>query len=937
MHSEEQKQIVAGKWLSLRLRTKMLLLFGGGTAVVLLIIGFVDMFGIPRTTIEGQYTRNRDSVLANMQNIADQQQTVLALWFNERIGDLKVFSELAPVQDVARVSSRVVRSRKSIAADSPDAVRSSLMSLPRIRQVMAQMASLRAAYNQYDSVELVDIESGLIAVAADPVRIGTRHPFADQLPPQAGAASDQKILFVTMPGDEKPSLLLSMTVQPADDSRPEAVAVFTISMDTFSQHALSAENMLGSTGEIVLIDMMKTLLTPLKHPLPDGTIAAPLKHRMTTTPAEFAGWGVDTMVEADDYRGIPVVSFVRHLRVTPEFAIGLIVKRDRQDLFAPVHKSLAISVIISSIGIAAIIILVVFVARQLGRPLERLSRAAHQISSGDLDTRITDINGIEAGTLAQAFNFMAESVQRSHTDLEHQVAARTEELQSLSARQEAILTAVPDIIMEVDVNRVYTWANGAGQEFFGDDVIGRQAAFYFAGEQDTYQKTEPLIEGSADVLYVESWQRRRDGQVRLLAWWCKALRDEQGKVTGGLSTARDITEFKKAEEEKLKLESQLQQAQKMESVGRLAGGVAHDFNNMLGVILGHAELGLMRLDPTHRVCADLKEISKTAERSADLTRQLLAFARKQTVMPKVIDLNDTVTNMLKMLQRLIGEDIQLVWQPSPHQCQVKMDPSQIDQILANLCVNARDAIEDTGRVSIETGTCTIDADYCASNPEATPGEYVRLVVSDSGKGMDRETQSHIFEPFYTTKELGKGTGLGLATVYGAVKQNNGFVNIYSEPGKGTTFTIHLPREANMDMASRADTDAETAVPRGQETILLVEDEPAILDITSQLLEMQDYTVLRADTPGRAMELAREHQGTIHLLMTDVIMPEMNGKDLAENILTLHPGMKRLFMSGYTADVIAHHGVLDEGVHFIQKPFSLPNMAAMVREVLDGNS
>jgi nitrogen-specific signal transduction histidine kinase len=395
----------------------------------------------------------------------------------------------------------------------------------------------------------------------------------------------------------------------------------------------------------------------------------------------------------------------------------------------------------------------------------------------------------------------------------------------------------------------------------------------------------------------------------------------------------DITRRMQAEEEKYKLESQLQQAQKMESVGRLAGGVAHDFNNMLSVILGHAELGLMKIAPYDPLAADLKEISKTAERSADLTRQLLAFARKQTIMPKVIDLNDTVTNMLKMLQRLIGENIHLTWQPSPELCQVKMDPSQIDQILANLCVNARDAIEDTGRVSIETGACAIDANYCASNPEASPGEYVRLVVSDSGKGMNKETLTRIFEPFYTTKEMGKGTGLGLATVYGAVKQNNGFINIYSEPGKGTTFSIYLPRETNTDTASRPH-DAETAVPCGQETILLVEDEAAILNIAAIMLEKQGYTVLRAGSPGRAMELARERHGAIHLLMTDVIMPEMNGRDLAKNILALHPGMKRLFMSGYTADVITHHGVLDEGVHFIQKPFSQPNMAAKVREVLD---
>ena len=505
------------------------------------------------------------------------------------------------------------------------------------------------------------------------------------------------------------------------------------------------------------------------------------------------------------------------------------------------------------------------------------------------------------------------------------------------------LRDMPIAVAMSDNQQVITFLNRRFVELFGyteDDIKTAADWWYIAYPDEQYRLSVMDTWGRAvekavnEGTYVEKGEYSvtcKDGTTRIV---------EASGVPLGTSlliTFNDVTEQRAAEKERLHLENQLHQAQKIESVGRLAGGVAHDFNNMLSVIFGHAELGLMQLDPAHPVCADLKEISKTAERSADLTRQLLTFARKQTVMPKIIDLNDTITNMLKMLQRLIGEDIHLTWQPSPELCQIKMDPSQIDQLLANLCVNARDAIEDTGRITIETGTCIIDADYCAANPEATPGDYVRLVVSDSGKGMDRETMTHIFEPFYTTKEMGKGTGLGLATVYGAVKQNNGFINIYSEPGKGTTFSIHLPRETDTGTARRAQADAEIAVPRGQETILLVEDEAAILNIASLMLEKQGYTVLKADTPGEALSLAREHVGQIDLLMTDVIMPEMNGRDLARNILALHPGIKRLFMSGYTADVIAQHGVLDAGVHFIQKPFSLPNMAAKVREVLDGNS
>jgi len=395
---------------------------------------------------------------------------------------------------------------------------------------------------------------------------------------------------------------------------------------------------------------------------------------------------------------------------------------------------------------------------------------------------------------------------------------------------------------------------------------------------------------------------------------------------------QDITSRKRAEEEKEKLQSQLNQAQKMESVGRLAGGVAHDFNNMLSVILGHVEMVLERVDPGQPLFADLLEVRKAAQRSADLARQLLAFARKQTVAPKVLDLNETVEGMLKMLRRLIGEDIDLAWLPGGNLAPVRVDPSQLDQILANLCVNARDAIAGVGKITIETGAAALDKAYCAEHAGFVPGEYVLLAVSDNGCGMDAETLGHLFEPFFTTKELGKGTGLGLATVYGAVKQNNGFINVYSEPGHGTTFRIYLPRHAAKTVRP-AEKGSEEPVARGHETVLLVEDEPAILEMVTMMLKREGYTVVGAGTPGEAIRLAREHTGPIHLLMTDVVMPEMNGRDLARNLMSIYPGINRLFMSGYTANVIAHHGVLDEGVHFIQKPFSMEDLAVKIREAL----
>jgi len=403
---------------------------------------------------------------------------------------------------------------------------------------------------------------------------------------------------------------------------------------------------------------------------------------------------------------------------------------------------------------------------------------------------------------------------------------------------------------------------------------------------------------------------------------------ENGKVVRVTGNIMNITESKRAEAEKQKLRDQLVMAQKMELVGRLAGGVAHDFNNMLNVILGYADMAMDKVNPAQPLHADLKEIYNAATRSAGITRQLLAFARKQTIAPKVLDLNEALEGMLKMLRRLIGENIDLVWLPGAGLRMVKMDPAQIDQILVNLCVNARDAISGVGKVTIETNSVTFDDISSKDHLGLFPGAYVMLAVSDDGCGMDRESCAKIFEPFFTTKELGKGTGLGLATVYGIVKQNNGFIYVESEPGNGTTFKIYLPCHEDGGKSSRI--EEVTQAPQGDgKTILLVEDEVMILNLGRRMLEALGYQVLVANSPTEAFRLAEMHTGMIDLLVTDIVMPEMNGHDLAARIETIRPGLKTLYMSGYTANVIAYQGVLRHGIQFLQKPFSKKELAAKV--------
>ncbi len=445
---------------------------------------------------------------------------------------------------------------------------------------------------------------------------------------------------------------------------------------------------------------------------------------------------------------------------------------------------------------------------------------------------------------------------------------------------------------------------------------------------DTRQHIQKIISEGGDQF--ESRHRRKDGSV-----WDVEVSAVYSNVHGGQFFAfiRDISERKRAEEENALLQDQFLQAQKMESVGRLAGGVAHDFNNMLGVILGHAELALKRVDPGSRALNDLEQIITAANRSADLTRQLLIFARKQTVVPRVLNLSESITSILKMLERMIGENIRIRWEPSDDLWSIKIDPSQLNQILINLCVNARDAIQDVGTIKIGSSNISIDGAFCAAHVDAEPGQYVHISVSDDGCGISADVLENIFEPFFTTKEFDKGTGLGLATVYGTVRQNGGFITVDSILDKGTTFNIYLPRHTGRIDEEINCESGETA-ERGDETILLVEDEPNLLMLTAVGLESNGYTVLSANGPEEAIRLAENQEGRIDLLLTDVIMPVMNGHMLASRLVETWPHIRCLFTSGYMDDIISSQGVLDKDMNFIAKPFTIENLLQKVREVLN---
>lgn len=429
----------------------------------------------------------------------------------------------------------------------------------------------------------------------------------------------------------------------------------------------------------------------------------------------------------------------------------------------------------------------------------------------------------------------------------------------------------------------------------------------------------------------------KDQWIELFSYPMKG--SDTGEVIGIVEFVRDITRLRKAEEEKEKLQIQLARAQKLEAIGRLAGGIAHDFNNMLTIIMGDAELVLNSLPSDSPARKYIKQIYETAMRSSDLVKQLLSFARKQVIKSEVVNLNRVIEPTIKLLSEIIGENIELVWIPGEDLYDIKVDPVQVDQILTNLCTNARDAISPgVGKIVIETKNVKLDESYCRIHAACIPGNYVMISVTDNGRGMDRETLKHIFEPFYTTKEVGKGTGLGLSTVYGIVKQNNGYIDAYSELGKGTTIKIYIPQYKSKEEISKEAMKVNQQIRErdlyGNETILMVEDDINILEMGKTILEKFGYKVLTAISPLEALEIVKEHGDSIELLITDLIMPGMNGRQLADSVAKLYPGIKVIYTSGYTPNVIMQSGVIRDNINFIQKPYSIHDLLLKVREVLN---
>ncbi|MBW6505058.1 PAS domain S-box protein [bacterium] len=505
----------------------------------------------------------------------------------------------------------------------------------------------------------------------------------------------------------------------------------------------------------------------------------------------------------------------------------------------------------------------------------------------------------------------------------------------------ALIEASPLAIVTFDPEGVVTMWNPAAERIFGwseNEALGTRLPFVPAGKQEESLALRRRALLGEVFTEPELHRRRVDGSPVVVSVSTSPLRRPDGTIFGIMSILMDVTERKAAEEARDRqaiVGEQLRQSQKMDAVRRLAGGVAHDFNNLLTSISGHSDLLLHRLPEYSTLRRDVEEIRKAGDRAAALTRQLLAFSRRQILQPEVLDLNEAVTNMGETLRRLVGEDIELSTALSPSLSRVKADPGQMEQVIECLVVNARDAMPDGGRITVSTADAELSASYAASHLEVRPGPHVLLSVADTGQGMSDEAQSHLFDPFFITKEREKGTGFGLATVYGIVQQSGGHIRVNSATGRGSTFLVYLPRvEPPEDGVRGADRPLLPHPSPGTETILLTEDEEGVRRLVREILSGNGYKVLEAGNGREALLLSEAHRGGIHLLLTDVMMPKMGGRELVERIRLQRPDLRILYMSGYTDDAILRHGVMENGIPFLQKPFTAEGLARKVREVLD---
>lgn len=938
-------------------RAKMLVYFGLIFAAGLFAAGISGVYGIPFTDYRGEYGLARAEAIRELNLLADAKKAELMRLVAERQGDAATFCESPLLRKlVVRVCTLV--HRKKGQSGNLSRLRPVLLQEEDYRALAEHMATVRKTYaGLYDKIMLADAVAGTIIVSTDERDLG-RNVSRDPAFIKARSGIHDEVTDVVRERSDQPSLVICHAIKGEslrenDEDTVAAVLIMQLRPELFAKALEVNERELGRTGDIFLVNEDAVLLTPMKRPLPDGTTPRPLAFRVAVKPALLAAEGSEGLIAASDYGGVPVLAAFRHLRPSPEVGWGIVVKKDQAEVFAPIHRLLFIFALKGALLSLLVLGLTYVIASRLAKPIKELSRTAERVEKGDFSARALAEGPDEVGVLARAFNSMVMRFQNWHRELEEQVQARTAQLVTLNeelAREvterkragEALRTSegrFRELLENVRQGAIIL--DREGHVFFCNDflldltgwtreeVLGRSwfDLFIPEGERSRVKAVfAELLETAAGLLHYENPILTKSGARRTIVWDNTLLRGADGSVIGTASLGQDVTEQRS-------LEEQLRHSQKMEAVGQLAGGVAHDFNNLLTVIIGNCELIKLKAGEDNPVSDYVEQILFVSGKAARLTQSLLAFSRKQFLNVAAVDVNDCVKGVSALLARIIGEDIEFRLALTDARLPVMADCGQLEQVLVNLATNARDAMPGGGELLIETRRADLDAMSATLHGLEKAGAYAVIQVSDTGSGMDQETRAKIFEPFFTTKEVGRGTGLGLAMVFGTVRQHGGYIDVSSEPGRGTTFKIYLPLRL-IEREDEKKAQPEPAAPGGSETLLVVEDNEDVRETTVAILEEFGYRVIAASDGEEAIVQFMENRDAVSLAILDVVMPKMNGKEVSEALKKVRPDLRVLFTSGYAADVINRKVLREEGLYLLQKPVSATELLQKVRELLD---
>ncbi|MGQ9732729.1 MAG: ATP-binding protein [Candidatus Zipacnadales bacterium] len=869
------------------------------------------------------YVRARSAlqteVLRHMESLASAKALGTELLLKERLSDAQVVARRVGLRQ--RVSNMLTGgeqarkdARRQLSRDLEDLTRiyghygGALIVVPATNEVLV-------SYGRWDETTLMQHAAAASKEAA----------------PQDTTARLSPVY--TVGPQQKPALNVVASIPAPGQDDPQAPAIALLVLQVDLDHCLfpflDDRVGMGETGEVVLLDENGRAIKNLRH-----DPHALLHRTISTLPAYRATRGQTGTVVARDYCGKPVLAAYHHIDL-PKW--GLVVQIDQKEAYGPLARLLGTFLGLTAVLTACAGTIAFGFARQIATPIVKLANTAQRLANGDMMARVQPQGNDEIAVLGREFNQMADEITATRMRLEERIEQRTAELHQIQER----------LALALDSGNIGTWEfwPQTGVATF-DEQTHRLVGYSYAelpprmdtlwqlAHPDDMSRVRSALEdcllGNAPSAEGEFRMRCQSGEWR---WYYasgkvveRGLHGSPQRVIGILI---DITERKA-------LQEQLQRAARLEAVGTLAGGIAHDFNNLLTGISGYAQMARQTVTDGSQTASDLEQILNLAQRAARLTRQLLAFSRRQTLEPTVLNINVLVEDMTKMLRRIIGEDIELRFYPASDLGNTYADAGQIEQVVMNLAVNARDAMPHGGILTIETQNIELSREYEESHVEVQAGSYVMLAISDTGSGMDEQTKARIFEPFFTTKGLGRGTGLGLAVVHGIVKQHHGHITCYSEPGAGTTFKVYLPR-VDVDVPQHTPMTPENLTLAGNETVLLVEDDDAVRLVAQRALEVHGYTVLSCANVGEALKRFSTYAEEISLLLTDVVLSDGSGKDLYSQLWMQRSDLKVLYMSGYTVNTITHHSVLDPGTPFIQKPFTPQSLAQRVRQVLNASS